>query len=463
VTKRPGNREPSRGAFRDDQLMNSSLPRLHLLPRIAAALLWLSWLFAGPLLASESPLRVSLDRADGCFEKGATARLTIQVDSGAVEARPWQGSVSTQRDWVGEAEVQTFPVTAEPIHLEFPAIEPGQLIFTVTLRAEGEPAVFHTSRIGALFQPEKIELSTPEPADFDAFWESEKATWRGLPQSIRLDPVSSPTPGVRCWDLTIELEGESPVSGYLAIPESAGESSLPALLLLHGAGVRSANLPTAARQASLGFIALDINAHGLPNGRSKEFYQEQSQQLGDYRQRGSEARETWYFRTMYLRILTAIDYLCDRPEWNGRDLVLRGSSQGGAQALAGAGLDPRVTVVAASVPALCDLSGERIRRKSGWPQPVTAAASRGQEAQERILETVGYYDCGLHARRTRATTLLSLGFADATCPAVGIQAMANNLPGQVEFIYRPDLGHAFTPEIQQAFDQFVLKNVQRPD
>src|SRR5690606_27496946 len=110
--------------------------------------------------------------------------------------------------------------------------------------------------------------------------------------------------------------------------------------------------------------------HGLPNGLPNEFYQDKnSGELSGYRQQGVESRETWYFRTMYLRVVSALDYLCSLPEWNGHDLALWGSSQGGGQALAGAGLDPRVTVVAASVPALCDLTGKPSLRKPGWPQP----------------------------------------------------------------------------------------------
>lgn len=414
-------------------------------------------LLAGPLVAAASPIRLDLDREDGCYAEGETAILTIRLEPALLEEGGWIGAVSSQRNWIGPQRSETFAVSSEPVRLEFEESEPGQLIVTVTVQAEDDPQVSYTSRIGMLFQPDQIVLSTPEPPDFDTFWEGEKRVWRALPQTLKLAPVPSPREGVLCWDLTLHLEGETPVSGYLALPEAAAESSLPALLLLHGAGVRSSSLSSAARFASMGLMALEINAHGLPNGRPEEFYLKQDRgALAGYRQRGSESRESWYFRAMYLRIVSAIDLLCERPEWNGRDLVLRGSSQGGGQALAGAGLDSRVNIVAASVPGLCDLSGEIADRKAGWPQPVTAAASKGADAGDRVLEAVGYFDCGIHARRIRAATILSLGLADPTCPAVGIQAMANELTGPVEFLHRPAMRHALPADIQRAFDRFIV-------
>jgi cephalosporin-C deacetylase-like acetyl esterase len=60
---------------------------------------------------------------------------------------------------------------------------------------------------------------------------------------------------------------------------------------------------------------------------------------------------------MFLRVIAALDILTDRPEWDGRTLITRGTSQGGAQSLAAAALDPRVTLSVAGVSAMCDLSG----------------------------------------------------------------------------------------------------------
>ncbi len=40
---------------------------------------------------------------------------------------------------------------------------------------------------------------------------------------------------------------------------------------------------------------------------------------------------------MFLRMERAIDFLASQPEWDGRILIVTGSSQGGGQAIVAAG------------------------------------------------------------------------------------------------------------------------------
>ena len=70
---------------------------------------------------------------------------------------------------------------------------------------------------------------------------------------------------------------------------------------------------------------------------------------------------------MFQRACRALEYLKSRPEWDGRILIVSGGSQGGAQALAAAGLDPQVTCCVALVPALCDHHGLLAGRQPSWP------------------------------------------------------------------------------------------------
>src|SRR5207237_1347568 len=103
--------------------------------------------------------------------------------------------------------------------------------------------------------------------------------------------------------------GGKPVSGYFARPKNAEPKSLPAVLFVHGAGVRTSSLGTAMSEAHRGRLALDLNAHGIPNGQPPEFYASLSESdLKQYSQQGRDGRETIYFRGMYLRLIRAIDF-----------------------------------------------------------------------------------------------------------------------------------------------------------
>ena len=182
-------------------------------------------------------------------------------------------------------------------------------------------------------------------------------------------PVEVPVKGVDAFDVQVECLGK-PVSGYLGRPQNAKPKSLPAILFVHGAGVRIANLGSSHWAVHEGgMLALDINAHGIPNEKAAEFYTALNDgELKDYRSIGRQDREQCYFKGMFLRLIRAIDFLTTQPEWDGKTLIVYGSSQGGFQAFAAAGLDarlpfsvpvyPRIAITPAA-PPIASAAGQR--------------------------------------------------------------------------------------------------------
>ena len=79
---------------------------------------------------------------------------------------------------------------------------------------------------------------------------------------------------------------------------------------------------------------------------------------------------------MSLRLVRALDFLTAQPEWDGRTVVVHGSSQGGYQSLVAAGLDPRVTFFAAGIPGGCDHTGFKAGRVNGCPKLIATARRR---------------------------------------------------------------------------------------
>jgi hypothetical protein len=92
--------------------------------------------------------------------------------------------------------------------------------------------------------------------------------------------------------------------------------------------------------------------------------------------------------------------VASRPDWDKTHFVVAGGSQGG-QALVTAGLSPRVTALAADVPALCDLTGNAVGRYDGWPLMVEPDA-RG-----------GFYGKGLKGHRFIGFMRLQCGCKEA--------------------------------------------------
>jgi len=155
---------------------------------------------------------------------------------------------------------------------------------------------------------------------------------------------------------------------------------------------------------------------------------------------GRHSREESYFLSMYLGDYRAAEYLASRPDWDGRSLVVMGTSMGGQQGFAVAGLDSRVSALIANVPAGCDLLGPLGGRAAPYPN--------WDVERPEVRRTAGYFDAVHFARRIRARALISMGFIDETTPPAGIWAAFNQVPGIKEAVPLVDSphNHMATPE-----------------
>lgn len=319
-----------------------------------------------------------------------------------------------------------------------------------------------TVRAGAGTGWELIRPARPAPADFDAFWAEVRAELAAVP--LRSAAKSVPVPErfagkVAAWDIRVET-GSVPVSGYLAMPAGAAPKSLPALVNFHGAGVRSAAMPLA--EAARGILAFDVNAHGIDNGREAAYYRELDRgELADYRRRDAGDRSRCYYRGMFQRACRALEYLKSRPEWDGRILIVSGGSQGGAQALAAAGLDPQVTCCVALVPALCDHHGLLAGRQPSWPYLIRRR--NGVPVDPAVVESAGYFDCAHFAARVNpeAACFLSLGLLDTKCPPSSVCAAFNALKTKHKKLHMAERqGHTLTRDVFGLGDAFIDEHIK---
>ena len=433
--------------------------------RLRWMLLLVAALVATPLRAAEPTCRLEVvtDREEAVYETGEEARFLINVTRGGETLS--SGTVSyTVDDFVAEYRPPNdFPrgeleLDGKPQTVSVTSATPGFLRCRVSFRPEeGKPL---SAVAAAGFSPEKIERSLPVPDDFDRFWADQKKQLAEVPLEAKLTPVEQADAEIECFDVEVACLGGAPVSGYLGVPKDAEAKSLPAILWVHGAGVRSSSLANAVKGAQAGAISMDINAHGIPNGKPAEFYRELTAgRLKNYRHDGRESRETVYFRGMFLRLVRAIDFLTSRPEWDGKVLAVIGHSQGGGQALAAGGIDQRVTMIASGVPAICDHSGRAAGRINGWPKIVPTMPDGKPDAT--ILQACRYVDAVNFASRCRTDAIMSVGFIDTVCPPSSCYAAYNSLQGEKQVINEPLMGHAAPAHIQEAFFKCVLEHIER--
>ena len=434
-----------------------------LLPLVAALLCAPLFAQAPSKVTPAGALKVSAraDRANATYQVGEKVTFTVSVEE---KGKPANGSLI---DWVivkdGLATEQkgVSSVVDGKATVIGSLGEPGFLQLKVTahrLDARSKPLAV-SAMAGAAIEPTKIPRSLPVPDDFDAFWSGMKQKLAAVPVAASIRSVKAPLPDVESFDVTAPALG-LPISAYMAKPVGAKRKSLPIILTVHGAGVNDSSLGGSASWAAKGFLAMDMNAHGLPNGKPKQFYADlYAGPMKGYRYENRQDREKGYFTGMMLRLVRALDVLTAQPEWDGKHVVVSGASQGGYQAIAAAGIDGRVTFFAAGVPAGCDHSGMLVNRIAGWPKIVPVVDGKPDPA---VLEAARYVDCMNFATRTKAAgCYFTVGFIDTTCPPTSIYATYNQLSIPKEIYDDIPSGHSHSAAARDGMTKAVLRHVGR--
>lgn len=406
------------------------------------------------LLAAEpSPyvFSITTDRPNALYKVGEPVTFTIRL---AEKGKP-----------VDKAEIhwKTSNDKMPPVQEGTTFLQNGETKITSSLEKPGflqcdvnwkSPSGEIKAVAGAGIAPDLLTPSLPVPEDFDSFWYGQKQRLATVAPMTQMKAVSSPVADIDTFDVQIDCVG-NPVSGYYAKPANASPKSLPALINFHGAGVGPAWLQVASNWAKEGFIALDINAHGIPNDKDKSYYDDLYKgELKDYFYLGQQSRETSYFLGMILRALRAADFITAQPEWDGRTLIVTGSSQGAAQAIAVAALEPKVTFLAGGVPALCDLTGILRDRASGWPRFFGSDLAR--KPNEATITAVRYFDSMNMATRIKAPSFIAVGFIDRTCAPSTVYCAYNNLTGTKEIFNDITAAHVVTPEAGKRMRSAIL-------
>jgi hypothetical protein len=287
--------------------------------------LLLALCLAAPIAFGAEGVSISIktDRPDAIYKTGETVTFLIEMTDGdaPVKEAVLPCTLSTGEFWRGE-KVEA-KIADGKGSVTATKDDPCMLWIEATY---GEKPDQVQQIAGAAISPEKIEPSMPEPADFVEFWDAQKARLAGIPMNAQLEPRDSGNANVELFAITMDNINDTRIYGYLAKPK--GDGPFPAMFQPQWAGVYSLDPNWMIGWAGRGFLALNINAHAIPNGKPEEYYRELSQgELRDYGRIGCHSRETCYFLRMYLSCVRAVDYLTSRPDWDGEHLLCRAAAR----------------------------------------------------------------------------------------------------------------------------------------
>jgi cephalosporin-C deacetylase-like acetyl esterase len=412
--------------------------------------------------AASVQVRVSPDHLDWTYQPGEKVSFKVFVTA---DNEPLTVPVTyTVGPELMPAETHTATTGLQALVIDGGTMkEPGFLRLTVEANVNGRS---YKGAATAAFSPERIQATQVNPDDFDAFWDTAKKELAGVPMDARMTLLPEAcTAKVNVYQVSfrtigVSWAGESRIYGIYCEPKAPGRH--PALLRVPGAGVRPYNGDKDL--AERGFITLEIGIHGIPVNLPKEVYDNlQAGALRDYWSFNFDNREQYYFRRVIMGCLRANDFLTSRDCWDGKNLLVAGASQGGFLSLATGALDPRVTGLSVTHPALCDLTGPLHGRAGGWPHPFRDWSGKGEtpfHATPAKIATSAYYDGVNFARRLRAPGFYIWGYNDDTCPPTSTFSAYNSVTAPKELTVTLEQAHTYPPEQYDVIVAWLLKAVK---
>ncbi len=369
-------------------------------------------------------------------------RIGWRVELAAGETAAGRYTYTLKRDGLAVIGTGTLDISTGHATIETSLDRPGMLL--VEVRPPAGTVGFHGASksevgrvlLGAAVAPREIRPSAPKPRDFDAFWAAELRRLDSIPPEPVLTPGESGRPDVAYFTIRMNNVKGAHIYGQLAMParQDEGRAGFPALLILQWASPPyPLHREWVTDYAARGWLVLNVEPHDVPADMPQAFYDALPQLIKDYRLIGRDSRDESYFLSMYLGDYRAAEYLASRPDWDGRTLVIMGTSMGGQQGFAVAGLDSRVTALVAHVPAGCDFLGPLHGRAAPYPN--------WDVERQDVRTAAGYFDAVNFAPRIRARALISMGFIDETSPPAGIWAAFNELLGPKEAAPMVDSPH----------------------
>ena len=394
------------------------------------------------------------DHQDWHYQLGETATFKVSVTKSATLLDNVSVDYEAGPEMYQDVKKQGVVLKDGTLTLKGKMTKPGFYRVDVKAYVDGKE---YKGACAAAFSPEKLAPTTVMPADFNDYWQNaiKEARQVDLNPTKRLLSERC-TKDVNVYEVSFQnIKDNWRTYGILCVPVKEGR--YPALLRVPGAGVRpyGGDIYT----ASQGAVTLEIGIHGISVTMEKKVYDDVfNGALMGYWDWGMDNRDRSYYKRVVVGCIRALDYIEQYTPWNGNELGVTGSSQGGFLSLATAGLDKRVTYYAPVHAALCDHTASLQGIACGWPHYFYWNKGKGQEKQ---IETSRYYDGVNFARliTDKQQGWFSFGYCDDVVPPTTAWATYNTVKGPKSITPYQLTWHFWFQEQWDEWEGWLLKQM----
>ncbi|MBE6727167.1 MAG: hypothetical protein E7562_00800 [Ruminococcaceae bacterium] len=274
------------------------------------------------------------------------------------------------------------------------------------------------------------------PDDFNEYWaEIEKTVAEFETQVVCLKEKDRDNrEGFREYEVMVKTPFGRNASGCITIP--LGGEKYPIRISFLGYGIHAAYYEYDENK-----ICACFNAHGFENDKSdSELEKIYGSELSFYGFSDEEnaSNMTTYYRGMMIRNLIALKYVKSLPEWNGKDIISVGGSQGALQAVTVAAHDRDVTELIAYKPWFCDLNAEAQGYLKGW--------------RPKFAEGLRYFDTVAQGMHIKCPIQIHCYLGDYVCPPKTVMALFNAVKGEKQIKFVQSARHSYFPPEKEELD-----------
>ena len=402
---------------------------------------------------------VEPDHQDWNYRVGETAKFTVEVRCSGTLVSDVSIDYTTGPEMYQDTQ-KTVTLKDGTLKLTGKMASPGFYRVDVTAHVGGKD---YRGACAAAFSPERLQPTTVMPKDFNDYWQDaiQQARHVDLNPMKRLLPERC-TKDVNVYEVSFQnMQWNWRTYGILCVPVKEGK--YPALLRVPGAGVRP--YEGDVYTASQGVITLEIGIHGISVTMQQKVYDDVfNGALMNYWNFGMDNRDDSYYKRVIIGCIRALDYIEQYTPWNGKELAVTGSSQGGFLSLATAGLDKRITAYAPVHAAMCDHTASLKGVACGWPHYFYKNAQftiHNSQLKNVKIETSRYYDGVNFARLITGNQKgwFSFGYCDDVVPPTTAWATYNTVTGPKEISPYQATWHFWFQEQWDEWESWLLREL----
>ena len=389
-----------------------------------------------PVAASALTFEIKTASKDFLLPGNEPIHFDINVRNAGVD--PQNATVRFQiRDYLTRTVIAEKPTAVKlarneslTLATDLPLKDPGPYLGGIVVEQDGK--VVRDFEFLFTYDFPNYRPATTRQPDFKQFWKEALEESQKLPLDIKMTPVPEKgTELVEAFKISYATLNGRRIYGWYARPKAAGKH--PASIQFPSSGF----YPLPGPNISDTHCTLWIQIHGFDVDLSNKTPDDPG---CDYWCAGLESARTSMWRTIYVSLVRAVDFMAAQAEVDPEQISVGGGSQGGGLSLVAAALDHRIKSCNAGYFGLARLDWTVKYNTGYWPFDM--GRKPANQTEEEFLKTLSYFDVANFTEDIQCPVGATIGLLDrVTAAGNGICALAHVKKNLLYMVCLPDAGH----------------------